>query len=383
MEALLVAALLCRNCPEVMAAMMADELDCGAYMQAHQIPQPVLPVSDDQAERMIRQSRPPFTLDSSLLGDDVGIPPLHLPYGPCSKQQMAMMVANTDALARGQPVIDPVDLYGTWLSDDVLNEQSGVGPRGQEVLVITPVAPDDRPATAPDAPAIALRQYWFADLPHPVWDEDGGYAGLNAEGILSRRDDGSFAQAPYRQTVTYPGVTFGEQRAEDLRIKGKLNFFDDPVSFARDGDVLVLNYDLPSAMGGDGLRGDHTYTRVADDAPVIALRMVDALDISAPSHFDCLVHGISRQDPALMQELSPFSVAQFDSLMQQVIGLRAQLAALREDERNGRAGDDILDQLRGFQDQERGLRVQIRPVEEKLIARAPVDLCPLIPLYMD
>lgn len=375
MRSLLVAGI-CTALP--LSAPAQGVADCETFMASRHIPQPVITLPDSEAMEIIAHAMLPVAFDMSRLTEGFEVPAEDMPRGFCSPQQMAMLVTNTDAITNAVPVTDPAALHGTWLSDDTLIQDAGLVVPGQEVLVIG--APDEGDPVG--ASGIAFRQYWFraiAPFGGSFWDADGNFAGLVAQGSLHGLEGGSFIQDRIETPIRYSGIDLIDERSDDLFIKSKLNVFDQGVSFALDGDVLVLTYELRMPIYRSGSDMTRTYTRVADDAPQTALRIVNNLALSQAQFFACLTHKISAQDPALTAALAPLSITEFDDLMRQSITATSQRDALVQGGRENGSSEELRSKLVAAVEQEMQLRDQIGPASAVLMSSEGSTLCPKPP----
>lgn len=220
----------------------------------------------------------------------------------CTRDELAMFQKNLAAIARAAPVADPAELHGTWLGDDVLGPVAGLTVAGQEVLRIAPGA---EPGT------LDIRQDWVkAVLPNgqPLpFTPEAGYTGWLARGTLHPETGRKGGYAPGDAPFTYSGRTFEFERSWDLSVKYKLNYFDLPLTFLRDGDTLVLRYAYTDPWTREETENTVTFTRVADDAPDIAILLVAALEQSQTRSFDCFTHQLSDGQGALIDAFAPLS----------------------------------------------------------------------------
>lgn len=366
----LAAALICALLP---LGALAQESDiCAFYMTSRQIPQPPAGLSDAVAMQIVGQALLPFTFDTSLLSEEMAMSPPDLPHGACSPQQLAMLTANLAAIASAVPVSDPQALYGTWISDDILAMEAGFILPGQEVLVIAPDA-----AGATDA--IAFRQYWYRSIASgggSIWDADGSYAGLVAQGVLRSTGDGDFMQDRMGAPIDYTGTELSDERVEDLFIKGRLNVFDQAVGFSMDGDALVLRYDSRMPIYRLGTPATRSYRRVAPGAPEMAMAMVRSFGISQMKYFNCLTRKISAQDPALSEMLKPLSLDEVRDLTREAAMLEsANRTMIRELRRTG--GDDAArDRLRALIEKEAAVQDRLKPASVVFLSTEGTVLCP-------
>lgn len=241
---------------------------------------------------------------------DLDIPPGSATYADCTAAELAMFNANRAAL-REASVVDPRALVGTWLSDDVIGSVVGALVAGQEVLR---VAPGETPGT------LFVTQFWMkAVAPEgagPLWSDDAAYRGIVAEGTLSDRGNGRY-EAASDGAIVYSGRSFEASRSYDLLIMLYLNHFEWGVTLGRAGDVLVLEGTFRNPQSGADERKTLTYTRVADEAPELAMMAVVGLAIPQVRLFDCLTHQFSDGRGPLFEALSPMEPAQVVALVRE------------------------------------------------------------------
>ncbi|MDF0600109.1 hypothetical protein P1J78_05140 [Psychromarinibacter sp. C21-152] len=280
-----------------LGALPAAAQDCATLMAAFRVPEP---------PRNVRAPAPP----TEALG--------------CTRDQLAMFQKNLAAIAEAAPVAGPEQLYGTWLGDNVLGYVAGIMVPGQEVLRI---APGEAPGS------LHVRQYWIkAVLPDGApmpWTPGAGYAGLLSEGRLipGGGRKGGYTR-DYDDSFAYSGRSFEFDRSVDLFVKFSVNYFERPLAFLRDGDTLVIRYNRMDPYMREDTEDTATFTRVADDAPDIAILLVAAGELSQAQHFDCLSHQISEGQGPLFDALAPLSPAETVRLLEPVAMADAERYAL-------------------------------------------------------
>lgn len=258
--------------------------------------------------------------------------PSDAPLSNCSPEQAAMFLMNFNALEVAAPVTDPSELYGTWLSDDVLFQVLGLAVGGQEVLRIS---------EGPRPDTVMIEQFWYAAglLLNPVPFKDGRYSVVVAKGPLRPSRDGTAFEMDYFENpMVFAGpILSPEARGTELWILSRINHFDVGVSFARDGDTLVLKAMHRSPEMWLTTQSTHTYTRVADWAPDLAYLVVRNFELSQTRHFECLVHQFSEGTGAFVEGLGPDGIEQLRSDLEGMIAFQAErdemMKRLRSDDK--------------------------------------------------
>ncbi|MCR8725328.1 hypothetical protein [Frigidibacter sp. ROC022] len=272
----------------------------------------------------------------------------------CSAAETTMFRANLDAARKAVPVQDPSRLYGTWLGDDVLDYVAGIAVPGQEVLVI---GPGEGPGQ------IAFRQYWIKASvpagPESLWDETGTYQGLLAEGVLDPQGDapGRYGVQPFSDMpmIRYHHPVLEWERSANLGVWQRLNHFEQPLTFALAGEVLVAQTQKRSWPGREDTPALVTYTRVAEGAPELALLMVQVLELSQAKNFDCLTHQISEGQGPLVQALAPVTLEEVRANLLRQVALLIERKELMEQARNGGLTDEQRDRIPVVLDRMMGL----------------------------
>ncbi|WP_420397784.1 hypothetical protein [Nioella sp.] len=256
-------------------------------------------------------------------------PPTH---DICDDDQLIAFRVNLAAAERAVPVTGPAALYGTWLSDDALLYLSGITVPGTEVLEIGPGAEEGE---------IEIVQYWIKpNIPGydiVPWEEDSGYDGWVSRGMF-RPDgrEGVYAPVSFGPgMLTYSGLRLEHERSHELFVLSQLNHFELPVTFLRDGDVLVLESDRRDPLSRNLTPVLSTYTRVDADAVDMALQLVVAAELSYGRFFDCFVHQLSDNEGPLIAAFTPYSTTDardwVDSLWSASLERTALMAELRSD----------------------------------------------------
>lgn len=250
----------------------------------------------------------------------------------CDDEQLMAFHVNLAAADRAVPVTGPEALYGTWLSDDALLYMTGITVPGTEVLEIGPGSEEGQ---------IGVVQYWikpnlpdFSSLP---WDMEDGYQGWITRGELrSEARAGVYAPVLFGDGVmAYSGLQLEHERSYDLFVLSQLNHFELPVTFLRDGDVLVMESDRRDPVSRDLSPVLRTYTRVDAAAVDFALQLVVAAELSYGRFFDCFVHQLSDGEGPLIDAFAPYSTADardwINSLWSASLEREALMAELRSD----------------------------------------------------
>ncbi|MDO5606123.1 MAG: hypothetical protein Q4G25_13275 [Paracoccus sp. (in: a-proteobacteria)] len=350
---------------------------CGDFLAASGIAAPPEGLNDAVAADILRHALMHFAFDPLLLEDIFGTryaPAMAVPSDGCSAAQLAALTANLGAIPGAQPVSDPAQLYGTWVSDDILTETTGLTVSGREVLVIGPPDADHRPG---GGAAISIRQYWFKPVfghRAPIWDENGEYLGLVTQGTLETQDGHSYRRGLMDAAPDYTDIAFLGNRGEDLFLQARLNHFDQPVDFALNGDTLVMGVERRMPLFFIGKRAEMTYHRTAEGSPEAALRLVTAMGVPAGRYFSCLMRGISGNDPALDVLFAPDGIQGAVALAHDLIRNVRQMDALRAQVRRGEQMSDE-DQAVMIAAAERGIALteQMDPLRDALLAG---EICP-------
>lgn len=295
----------------------------------------------------------------------------------CTFSQTAMFERNYNAIAAATPISESAEIYGTWLGDNVLQYVQGLVVPGQEVLRITPGV---------DAGSIRIRQYWIkASLPVGYsfpWDAEDGYQGLVTETVLlPDQRKGKFKADIYGRGSHYSEHSFEFDRSYDLWVKSHLNYFEDSVDFALDGDALVLRFSRREPILREFTPDLATFSRVANGAPDFAILLIKALELSQARNFDCFTNQISAGKGALIDAMAPSSAQEIRRILGQMASVQIKLDSLIAENRSGAASSDAHREAMMIV-MEESIELRSTPVFENVISHLAdnKDLgCPALP----
>ncbi|MBL4807154.1 MAG: hypothetical protein JKY31_07680 [Rhodobacteraceae bacterium] len=221
--------------------------------------------------------------------------------GPCTDAEFQIFRANQAAINRAQPITDIAELVGTWLSDDVGMVLEGKITPSQDVLVI--------------APNWDGESVLFTQLIYKSWRPFGsisrnaetGYGALVASGQpeSGARSPGKFLMF---DPLVYSYTQMEHSREEELFTLARINHFGISFEVMRTGDILVIESQIRDFEQEQLVTHFSTYTRVAPDAPDLAISLVTVLEISQAAHFDCFVHQLSDGGGGLLEAFDPYPI---------------------------------------------------------------------------
>ncbi|WP_142836134.1 hypothetical protein [Palleronia caenipelagi] len=343
----------------VMKPVYADDGNhCAVFMIERGIPQPDKIVSEITGKKI----------------DD--LPSL----GSCSREQTLMMIANQNAILSAEPTAIADHIYGTWLSDDIYFEQLGVFLSGSEVLKIGDDVNFDYDLNHNllFRNIIPFEQYWLQSFGkfEEFWDDEGEYSGLVAQGFFPEavlEGESVLVCSPPPHPLIYKDISFNSKRRDDLILKSRLNFFDEPVSLRIYNDTLVLKTKV-NLLSGQYSEVERTYTRVKITSPADALRIIVAMRLSGARYFRCLTHKISTQDRDMIELISPLSLPELLDKVSNIIMLRREVEIMRTAKKDSRGEDSKrTNMLNDISLKISELEDQLKPISNKMASRN--DFC--------
>ncbi|NJM82701.1 MAG: hypothetical protein HC844_09510 [Tabrizicola sp.] len=328
--------------PVLLVPVHAESASCDSIMQAMRIPQP--------------EAEPTLKL----------LPPI----ADCTQAQSGMFAMNSNALARATPA-SPDQIYGTWLGDDVYHYSLGLTLPGQEVITIAE-------GSAPGE--IMIRQAWFhlsyeaADAAN--FDDEGRWIPYVAKGVLLAADDPGSYRPDHMNPIDYPALPMSGERALDLWRMERINHFDGVVSFAVDGETLVLSTEFLAQPFRTPERRTATFSRVSPGAPDLAIATIDAIGLTVSGNFDCLTHQISEGHGPFIDALGPDGLKAWREHMAKLHVATSERNAFMARFKGQKPSQAEMDGFKELQTRIQDLSQSEQMTNLKIIAAGPATLCP-------